>query len=242
MLSFAIYFHSSRIENLKQMLRFIFSREKIKKEVVLVCNDATEQEFPGCRVINLNLSNYHKAKMCNIAVEQSSNEIVALMDSDRIMPENYFSSVATSLSRGEFVSCPRILKLVRHYSDIEIQENNFEFEEDYRSDGWEIRRKNLFSGNTVFYKKDYFTAGGMDESFLGYGFCDNDMTANIFSKGFLARWERQDELHLYHEKEVMENGKMVGSDDFRKTSEKNLHKFVRKWKPKEYWSHFRYIQ
>ena len=64
-------------------------------------------------------------------------------------------------------------------------------------------KKNLFSGNTIFYKQDYLDCGGMDESFVGYGFADNDMNLNVISKGYKAVWLNDLEIHLNHNIEFL---------------------------------------
>lgn len=219
------------------MLRLLFLWEKHEKEVILVCNDEIKEQLAGCRVINMNLSEYRKPQMCNLGVRESKGEIIALLDSDRVLQRGYFAKTASVLRRGEFASCETILKLKRPHTDTEIIEDSLDFEEDARSKSWEIRKKNLFSGNTVFYKDDYINSGGMDESFVGYGFADNDMTKNVISKGYKAIWNTDQELHLYHPQKVMEKGKVVGFDKYKRTSQKNLCRFLKKWKMKEYWDH-----
>lgn len=237
MLSFVIYFHSSRTENLRQTLRFLFYRERTEKEVVLICNDSTEEEFKGCRLVNLGLSDYRKPLMCNLGVKDAKGDVVALLDSDRILPDGYFLRAAKELRRGQFVSCERILNLDRPYVDREINNEEFGHEEEVRSTGWELWRKNLFSGNTLFYRADYLNSGGMDESFVGYGFADNDMTRNVLSKGYQAVWRDVAELHLWHPRQAMESGKVVGVERRRKTTHRNMCKFLKKWRMKEYLRH-----
>lgn len=209
------------------------SRERCKKEIILVCNDFTEEKFPGCRLINMCLSDYQKTLMCNTGVGKAKGEIVALMDSDRVMPAGYFSSIAESLRPKEFVTCEKLLKLTRSHTDEEIEKGEIEFEEDFRSKGWEIWRKNLFSGNTVFHKEDYLLSGGQDESFSGYGFADNDMTRNVMTKGFSVRWTKEEELHLFHPAEIMESGRIVDQERYLKKSKTNLCRFLKKWGDKE---------
>lgn len=237
MISFVYYFHTSRTENLRQSLRMLFKREKVVGEVILVCNDQSDEEFEGCRLYNMNLSTYQKPKMCNLGVSLASHGVVAILDSDRVLPEGYFGSVLETMKRGQFVSCLNMWNLEDKCTDEKIDQGDFDYLPEERSEGWEIRRKNLFSGNTTFFKDDYLSAGGMDESFVGYGFADNDMTLNVIRKGFSPTWRPETELHLYHEKTVLERGRMVGFDEYKRTSQSNLCRFLKKWKMKEYWEH-----
>lgn len=235
MVSFVYYFHSRRIENLKQSLRMLFRRESCIGEVVLVCNDSTEERFEGCRLYNMELENYEKPKMCNFGVKMAKGEVVALLDSDRVLPNSYFTRLVLNLNPGEFVSCRKILELNRLCSDEDIESDRIEYAEEIKSDGWKPWSKNLFSGNTLFHKSDYEESGGMDERFVGCGFADNDMTRNVMSKGFATRWEEGPEMHLWHPKESMEGGKMVGFEERRRTAQRNLCRFLKKWRMGEYW-------
>lgn len=234
MISFVYYFHSTRTENLKQSLRMLFKREKRIGEVILVCNDRTEDKFENCSVYNMNLENYEKPKMCNFGVSKASCEIVAILDSDRVLPYGYFEAVEDRIKPRKMFSCGTLLQLVRPHSDEEIDSGNLECEMEEKSRGWELRRKNLFSGNTTFMKSDYVSLGGMDERFVGYGFADNDMTYNVMNNGTEAVWVEGSEVHLYHEKETMERNEIVGFERYRHTSQKNLNRFLRKWKLREY--------
>lgn len=229
-----LYFHSSRLDNLRQTLRMLFSRERSEKDVVLVCNDRTEETFEGCRLFNLRAEDYRKTVMCNLGVREARGEVIALMDSDRVLPQGFFSSVASGLRRGEFVSCARMLRIMAPASDEQINKGEFKYEEEFRSKGWCLWRRNLFSGNTIFHKSDYLDAGGMDESFVGYGFADNDMTRKVASMGFRTRWIDATELHLYHAKEALEGGSMVGERGRTLKAHENMCKFLKKWKDKEY--------
>ena len=233
MISFVFYFHSSRINNLKQTLRLLLKREKSIKEVVLVCNDRTDEIFEGCNLHNMEMNEYNKPKMCNLGVSKASEDLVVLLDSDRILPRGYFDKLGLELRMGQFASCRRMFNIKYECSDEQIEAEDFEFAEEERSMTWEVRRKNLFSGNTAFFKRDYLDAGGLDESFVGYGFADNDMTLNVMNKGMTPVWSDSVEYHLYHEKSVMEDGGLVGFAKYQKTSQSNLNRFIKKWKLKE---------
>lgn len=230
MISFIYYFHSKRLENLKQTLRMLFKREKIIGEVILVCNDFTKESFENCKLYNMNLSSYEKPKMCNFGVSKASNDIVAILDSDRILPKGYFEEVCKKIKPGLFFSCDKIFNLEDYYTDQQIESGRFTYSLELKSRKWDLFKKNLFAGNTTFMKKDYISVGGMDESFKGYGFADNDMTYNVFNKGMKAFWMDAFEIHLYHKKEVMKENKMLEWKEYKKISEANMQKFLKKWK------------
>ena len=70
----------------------------------------------------------------------------------------------------------------------------------------------------------------MDESFIGYGFADNDMTLNVISKGYRAIWLKDLEVHLHHNIEFLYENKIINEEvEFKKVSRANLNKFIEKW-------------
>ena len=241
MISFVFYFHSSRSDNLLQTLRLLERREGTGRDVVLVCNDRFGGPTAGYRLINMDMEEYKKPVMCNAGVSEAKGDIVALLDSDRIMPAGYFSSAAANLQRGQFLSCRRIMNLSRAHSDEELEGGPLEFTEEWRAEDCELWRRNLFSGNTVFHRKDYIDSGGMDESFVGYGFADTDMTMNVMSKGFSPVWSDETEIHLHHEKNVSDGGKMKGGEARKRMADSNMCRFLKKWRMREYWSRCRCI-
>ncbi len=74
----------------------------------------------------------------------------------------------------------------------------------------------------------------MDESFVGYGFADTDMTMNITSKGYQPSWSDETELHLYHAKNVSWAGGMHGGEERTRMAEENMCRFLKKWRMKGY--------
>jgi hypothetical protein len=235
MISFVFYFHSARMDNLRQTLRLLTARERSIGEILLVCNDRTNEPLPG-RVLNMGMKEYCKPVMCNAGVAEARHEVVALLDSDRILPPKYFSRGKRRLEPGTFVSCRRMLNLARPHTDDEIEEGSLEFAEEFRAEGWELWRKNLFSGNTMFFREDYVECGGMDESFVGFGFADTDMTRNVLSRGYRAVWTDADEIHLHHPKNVFEAGEESGRERRLEQARGNLCRLLRKWRDREYWA------
>jgi hypothetical protein len=232
MISFVFYFSNKRIENLKQTIRFLNKNENLKiHEIILVCNEICNEELnaPNSKIFNINLHTYNKPLLCNFGVDKAKHDIVALLDSDRILPYKYFEKTSCNLRKKQFSSSLILYKLLEDYNDEEIDLKKYEYKEEIKSKKCEFFHKNLFSGNTLFYKKDYFDCGGMDESFEGYGFADNDMTYNIMSKGYSICWNREIEIHLNHPVEFLYKGKILENDEFKKISKGNLEKFKNKW-------------
>lgn len=158
----------------------------------------------------------------------AKHDKVVLLDSDRILPKNYFWDRANELSRGEFVAPIRHFNVYRGYTDVELEAGEIEKFEDFRSTTNECRRKNLFSGNTMFYKEDYLAAGGFDESFVGYGFADTDMTRTIEKAGCTPVFTEDEEVHLYHIKETYHET-TLDRRQFKIHSATNALRYAAKW-------------
>lgn len=233
MISFVIYYHSSRIENLKQTLRFLEKREPqliLCSEIILVCQDESPiitSKF-NIKQLNLKTDTYKKPFMCNIGVENSKNEIIVLLDSDRILPKEYFTNNTKIVTRGMTITTELLFSLRDDYSDDQIESGNVCKIPDFRSKTNEMRHKNMFSGNTIFMKQDYLSCGGMDESFVGYGYADNDMTESMKNYGCKEVFLSEEELHLNHPKSVCWHGKQLSSKSF--ASFANAKKYLQKWK------------
>lgn len=224
--SFVIYFCSQRIENLKQTLRFLNKRENLEKsEVLLICQDECDNVF-NYKLINLKLDLYHKTKMCNVGVELAKNQKIVLLDSDRILPHNYFEKTSKTINQGEFISTWKMFKLKKQYSDDQIEKNEIEKIKDFKSKENKTCSKNLFAGHTFFFKKDYQDAGGMDESFIGYGFADTDMTKNIMSKDYKVVWNNEEEIHLFHENIINFKGESIDPEIMTALNSVN---YFKKW-------------
>jgi glycosyltransferase involved in cell wall biosynthesis len=231
--SFVIYFHSSRLDNLCQSIRFLENREPdlLGSELFLLCHDNCEKidtKFAVNSVYNFGDLTYNKAKFCNYGVQNASGSVIVLLDSDRILPHGYFHKCVNGLRPKQFITTKYLYDLAKPYSDYEIESNHIDKVQDYRSIANVGRSKNLFSGNTVFYKNDYLATDGMDETFSGYGFTDNYQTHNIISKGYEQVYLDDDELHLYHHKNVYWKGQKV--DNFKIMTAINAVKYFKKCK------------
>lgn len=228
MLSFIFYTHSSRISDLEQTIRFLRLREpKIDPEIIIVFQDIGPN-IKDCKIYNLHLETYQKPIMCNLGVSKSKQNIIAILDSDRILPENYFTTIASSIKEKEMITTSTMWKLLKPYSDEDIINKDFKYSIEYRSKNNYLRHKNLFSGNTIFWKKDYIELGGMDERYIGYGYADTDMTQQAIYNKIQAKYLNINEIHLYHEREVYFKNKPM--KDFQILCAINVLKYSIKWK------------
>lgn len=227
MISFVFYTCLERINNLEQTLRLLNHNEPnlTDKEIIVVFQNKGIQI--DAKIYELNLDSYQKPKMCNFGVQKAENELVALMDSDRVLPKNYFYENMLLIKKKQMITTTHFHNLKKDYKDDEIIQNNYEYKIEYRSKSDELKMKNLFSGNTLFFKSDYLEIGGMDEQFVGYGYADTDMTKNAMSHEIDSIFINLPEIHLWHPKKVLYEGKQL--DDFQIQSAINAMKFAKKW-------------
>lgn len=231
--SFVTYFHSSRLDNLLQTLYFLEKREPdlAGSELISVCQDridSFELKSFEHKLINLDYGTYFRARMTNIGVQFASHPILILIDSDRILPKNYFAEVCQSLCKKQVVTTEQHYRLSKPYSNEDIESGEVIKGRDFRSRTNELFRKNMFSGNTIMWKKDFIRCGGMDERYIGYGFCDTDMTKTVETSGLDLVFLDKEELHLDHSREIIWKGQIYS--DLKIITTLNALRYCQKWK------------
>lgn len=225
MISFLIYFHSKRVDNLRQTLRFLAMHNLKNYELVLLCHDEfpdIETPFPRTRQINLRFDEMWIPRMTNIGVELCSDTIF-LLECDRILPTRYLEAALDQLEPGKMITCRKMKKLRQACTDDEILREQFEWTCDDRSPQNTAGVKNLWSGNILFYKADFYRAGGMNEAYIGYGWADSDMTARCMASGITPIFNDFTELHLWHP------GTTFGTRDPKPMFLTNGFRFCREW-------------
>lgn len=213
--SFVIGFHTARIDNLLQTLRFLLADHKdvfTDSYLSLVCQDncddlppqqleelesLREQSHRSC-IINLSLPCMQLPYVTNLGMEDAETEKVFILESDRILPAGYFAAVLDELKPGVQITCRNMKKLAKPATDDEIRAGAFEYADEHRSDTNEIGMRNVWSGNTALCKSDFIKAGRMDESYHGYGWADSDMTSAMEAVGVRSVFRDELELHLWH--------------------------------------------
>lgn len=232
--SFIITFHSARLDNLLQTLRFLERNHSLTAhcQLVLVCQDKCEPLetfFARYDHFNLETEQMNLPKLTNFGVQQTISEKIVVLESDRILPYNYFTDIFEQLKPGLQITTKKMLKLTAPASDEQINNNDFSYKEEIRSEESQIGMRNVWSGNTAFMKADFIKAGQMDEEYKGYGWADNDMTERM-SEIVCSIFRPEIELHLWHPPLT------YGDGDQKRMFLENGLKFCRKWnKPLPNW-------
>jgi hypothetical protein len=238
--SFVICFHTARIDNLLQTLRFLIAndREVFENSYLRIsCQDNCDslpaeklEELEFLReqshrsaIANFNLPCMQLPYLTNVSVLDAETDKVILLESDRILPPGYFSSILEDLKEGVQITCKNMKKLTSPTSDEQILSGIFDYKDEHRDETNRIGLRNMWSGNTAFWKGDYYKAGQMDESYLGYGWADSDMTNRMAKAGVASVWRPETELHLWHPSAT------YGEGDQKKMFIDNGLRFCKNW-------------
>lgn len=228
--SFIIYFHTKRLDNLLQTLRFleINHLDTIKQsELVLICQDSCnsiDNGFGEYQHHNMNLPLMHLPLFVNVGVKYAKYNKLVILESDRILPKGYFEEILQELKLGVMVTTKKMNKLTATATNEEIINGTYETYCDDRSEICQLGVKNMWSGNTACMKEDFELVGKMDEFYKGYGWADCDMTLTMEKAGIQSIYkEDYTELHLWHE------GKTYGQGDQKQMYHNNCFYLCKKW-------------
>lgn len=227
--SFLIPFHTWRIDNLTQTLRFLYLNHPdvvTESEVILLCQDQCGQidtKFKNTILQNMRLDVMKKPFVLNHGVTLAESELLVILDSDRVLPRDYFRKVIEAFTPNTMVTTAKMHQLLHAVGDHDIIDGNYEFNVDYRDRGAKPYTRSVFSGNVVLSKTDYLRVGGMDEDYVGYGFEDSDMTATLLQDGVVPVFRDEIELHLHHQQWT------YGKGDQKQLFLANGVRYCRKW-------------
>lgn len=220
--SFILAFHTARIDNLLQTLRFLekdHANVVKKSQLILICQDFSpeiDNKFGDYKHYNLELECMQLPYVTNTGVKMSDSEVLVILESDRILPPGYFQNVIDTMQPNTMVTTEQMIRLDNPTCDKDIavglemaqhlhadptafQKPPFDYHEEHRSTTNELGHRTCFSGNITVMKTDYQRAGGMDENYKGYGWMDNDMTNTMLKAGVQPVFRQEVELHLWHE-------------------------------------------
>ena len=227
--SFVITFHPRRLDNLFQTIRFLdyWHKKTIQQcELLLMCQDQCgpiESSFKQTRLFNMKLPEMSLPIQINAGVNEAKSDLIVLLESDRILAEGYFQKVFDTIQPKEIVTTKKMWRISRMVSDEDIINHQYPSYQECRSKDNELLTRNAFSGNTTFWKEDFIKIGGADESYIGYGWLDHDLTSSMEKNGIQTFWRDELELHLWHE------AMTYGEQDQKKLFIQNAIKYCRKW-------------
>lgn len=180
--------------------------------------------FKQTRQFNMALSEMSLPIQINKGIGETESDLIVLFESDRILPAGYFEAVIYGMQPKTMVTTQRMWRVSRMVSDTDISQQRFPHYEEWRNTKNELLTRNMFSGNTTFWKEDFYAAGAADESYIGYGWLDHDLTSAMELIGVEPVYREELELHLWHEPMT------YGEKDQKKLFIKNAIHYCKKWK------------
>lgn len=238
--TFVICFHTARIHNLLQTLRFLVQdhQEVVNQsQLITVCQNSMDYEpwdyikefkdlqsgFLRADHFDMEVDQMKLPVLTNFGVSYADSQKVIVLESDRILPPGYFAKVIDRLEPKVCITCQVTHKLSKPASDEEIRNNNYEFKEDRRDENNQLGMRNMWSGNTAIWKQDYMDVDKMDEGYIGYGWADSDMTRTMSEFGVKSVFLPDIELHLWHPSAT------YGAGDQKMLFIENGLRFCEKW-------------
>lgn len=214
--SFVIGFHTARIDNLLQTLRFLVTdHASIVKHAELhaICQDDCEslpkeqfdqldtirEAFHKSCITSLSLKQMRLPYVTNFGIKNAECDQIIVLESDRILPAGYFAEALSKLRDGVQITCLSMKKLKQPATDEDIRAGKFEYVDETRNQKNKLGMRNIWSGNTIFMRSDWERADRMDEAYKGYGWADSDMTRAMEVVGVQSVFLTSGtELHLWH--------------------------------------------
>lgn len=228
--SFIICFHTRRIDNLLQTLRFLARHDPkvvAESEVFLMCQDRCgriDTQFGKTHLFNMQITEMQKNKLLNEGARQASANNLIILDSDRILPQHYFQNTLDKLKSGVIISAETLWQLDHAVSDRDIIQGLFSYRVENKSKENRILSRGVTAGNFAIKRDDFWKCGGMDETYTGYGFEDQDFAKQLQKNNIRTIWIPAVELHLYHEKLT------YGVVDQKMLFFENARRYCKKWK------------
>lgn len=207
-------------------------------EKILLVDGKSNIFPPDWKVIEVERDNpefYNCSKIWNLGIKLASNELVLTLESDRILPKNWFSYVLPMVHTPEpfFIFNTELYSLNDNY-DIDsirsirdnIDSHKDKLIEDFRvlNPNLGIGKKNPMSGCLLTTKTSFDLIGGFDERYIQAGYHDLDAFRKAYSIGAIFKVPkiRSIELHQKHEY-------AGGMERFKTVNLHNAIKYFDKW-------------
>ena len=210
MVSIFIIFSKDRLEQFKitlSCLKEMYFYNQCEK--ILVCDNEqiNFNEFSQI-VVPRRQELFCWADAFNAGVDNSKNDWILYLDSDRVLPKNYLGLLWKYKKEKYFIYSKDLIRL-KQYCTEDIVKKIRDDKHSYKNE-WEPEdrinridviqcKKNPFSGNTFFNKKDYYALGGMDSNFIGWGCPDIDLYLRAIKNKYRFLKLNCTEIHQHHD-------------------------------------------
>lgn len=149
---------------------------------------------------------FNKARACNRGFLASTENVIALVDADTLMDSRTFSAALNRVGTHDEVIRPfsRLIELSEDQRDSYIQSavlpQPTQTDRDDARDGDVIP----LCGGIVIMKRDrYFSVGGLDERFEGWGGEDDALSHAIVRTGATIKVVKNEPaFHLWHDRDI----------------------------------------
>lgn len=200
----------NRNRNLKYCLESINANKKVP-QVILVDfgnNPPLEATYPWMRTIRVtkDTEKFHKARAINIGIKSLKTRYVCITDVDQIFQPNFFAVVSNVLNRYNncFVLCwtYRLNRIPRGLTEKDVGEKYNLFLAQAKKDTKRLFGDGCCHATTTKWIK---ATRGYEESFIGWGPEDSDMTYRahwVWGKKLINIRNRTSMIHLPHPKRI----------------------------------------
>lgn len=209
-LSIIILYSPDRRNQLYQTLNCLADLKLFSDCEVIICVDGKNNIDVPYKVVEVprNYKFFCWGDAIEIGLNNSKYQQILYIDSDRILPTNFLIFLKENMDNKNFCFPKRLFQFKKN-QDISVIKNvrdNFDnykdlvFEDSrvYSHPLHAIRRKNPLSGCVGFTKEGYYSSGGFDKSFIGWGFPDIDFFMTLHQKKYNFIPIDCNELHLSH--------------------------------------------
>jgi hypothetical protein len=192
-----------RLPHLLMTLRSISSQQDVELECIVVeqsKNSEIREALPQwVRYIHTKLADYNmpycRSWAFNAGAKLARGNLLILHDNDMLVPKNYAKVLLEKAEKGfKVINLKRfIFYLSKNHTQRIFNEQSLNF--DVAPD---IVLQNLEAGGSLAVNRDaYFSIGGFDEEFIGWGgedieFWERAQTLNVYNYGYLPI------IHLWH--------------------------------------------